>query len=254
MALQDWPFSLIGYPEHQRSGVPVIGVSHLSTHTALRLAESMGISGGWLQTEGVAGACLEGAESSEPTWAELAHMFLEQRVAYTEGMVSGSLRFVASTDAHEAVPQDRELCDWAEEQGRLWIEVIDNEYAYLGNLQIEQIDRLLCWYCAQRPVDQNWREHRIDKRLAGLLRDGLFEHGWTRNGALVQVARKAQVPLWGGIHEQCILDHDQCPSLSSVGLVVNAQLSGSKWSGKAKSQACPLNDVTGRLYGRPSVR
>ena len=52
MATQNWSMSLTGYPAHARSGTRVIGVSHMSTFAAIRVAEALGLATGWLFAEG----------------------------------------------------------------------------------------------------------------------------------------------------------------------------------------------------------
>ena len=177
MPLLDWSMNIVGYPPHQRSGSAVVGVTHMSTHTALRVAEALGLYTGWLQAEGEQPQ-LEGIEVRDPAWVVLAELFVEQRVAYTEGVVSGSLVFGAAVPANGQPPRDRSLIAWTEAGGRPWMQIVDNENVYFGGLDEAGIDLLLSWFLCQKPLDLEWREQTLDPDAGAALRRGLFQHGW----------------------------------------------------------------------------
>jgi hypothetical protein len=177
----------------------------------------------------------------------LAEMFADRRVVMTDGIASGTLTFVAAVPATGQPPGDRALTAWADDRQLPWVEVIDNEVAYWGGLTAGQVDRLLAWFCCQRPVDQDWRAVRVAAPVAARLRAGLFEHGWTRNLALVREGKKPTVDLWGGVHGSCILDHRHLPLPSQVHTGVRLALVGEEWTAKDLGDRCSLSDDTGKL-------
>ena len=237
--------TIIGYTEHQLSGARVVGVSHMSTHAALRFAESIGLFTGWLITESEQPQ-LEGIQSGAPTWVALAEMFVEGRVANTEGIVSGTVIFAAAVPANGKPPRDRSMKTWAEEGGRVWIEVIDNETAYIGGLDDDGVDKLLQWFVAQLPLNLDWRETDFEDEIRSDLRSGLFEHGWTRNCSLVTSGWRTSVDLWSGVHARCVLPHDDLKHLNSQPMGVRLSLKGECWHGRTLGDACPLDVDTGR--------
>jgi hypothetical protein len=187
-AAQNWSMTILGYRRHQRSAAAVVGVSHMSTHEVMRFAETLQLYTGWLLATG-SQPQLEGVRAGRPTWVALAEMFADRRIAKTEGVTSGSLVFVAAVPAQGQPPTDRPLTQWADEQRLPWVEVVDNEAAYWGGLSDAQVDRLLAWFCAQRPLELDWRESAFDAATSARLRHGLFEHGWTRNLELARPGR-----------------------------------------------------------------
>jgi len=247
----DWSMTMLGYPAHQLSGVPVVGVSHMSTHAALRFAESIGCYTGWLQADGQQ-AQLDGLVAGKPTWVALAELFVEGRIANTEGVVSGDLHFAAAVPANGEPPGDRSLEHWAESGQRLWLRVIDNEFTYFGGLDDGALERLLCWFISQRPLDESWQDQRIDPKLVEELIDGLFAHGWSRNYSLVRHGRKPTVELWGGAHARCVLQHQELHRLGAVNHGMQLSRRSAIWKGAVLDRDCPLNDETGRLRPRPT--
>lgn len=246
MAISNWSMNVIGYPAHRRSGSPVVGVSHMSTHEVLRFAEVLQLATGWLRAEG-SQPQLERVRGNDTSWVSLAELFADRRVVMTDGLASGSLVFVAARPAHGTPPADRTLAAWAVERQLTWVEVIDNEIAYWGGLKPPQVDRLLAWFLCQRPLDRDWRATRLPPPLAGRLRHGLFEHGWTRNLELVKTGKRPSVDLWGGIHATCILDHAALPAPSRVNTGFHFALAGDEWEGAELGGRCPLNDDNGKL-------
>ena len=98
MPILNWSSTILGYPAHARSAVPVIALSHMNTHEALRFAESIGLFTGWIITEQPQ-PLLQGLLEGKPSWVSLAEMFVERRIVKTEGMVSGSVVFTAAVPA-----------------------------------------------------------------------------------------------------------------------------------------------------------
>lgn len=246
MATSNWSMTVIGYPAHRRSGSPVVGLSHMSTHEVLRFAETMQLATGWLRAEG-SQPQLERVRGGDTTWVALAELFADRRVVMTDGLASGSLVYVAAKPGHGTPPADRTLAAWAVEHQLTWVEVIDNEIAYWGGLKPLQIDRLLAWFLCQRPLVHDWRTTRLLAPIAGRLRQGLFEHGWTRNLELAKAGKEPVVDLWGGVHATCILDHAALPTPSRVGTGVHLALVGEEWNGSELGGRCPLNDDNGKL-------
>ena len=95
MPILNWSSTILTYPAHARSAVPVIALSHMNTHEALRFAESIGLFTGWVITEQPQ-PLLQGLLEGKPSWVSLAEMFVERRIVKTEGMVSGSVIFTAA--------------------------------------------------------------------------------------------------------------------------------------------------------------
>jgi hypothetical protein len=237
--------TMIGYPAHRRSAASVIGLSHMSTHDVMRFAEQMQFKTGWLLAEG-AQPQLERVKVGTPIFVTLGQLFAEQRIVKTEGIASGSLVFVAASADAPKPPTDRTLLAWADAQTLPWVEIIDNEIAYWGGLTEAQIDRLLAWFCCQRPMECDWLKARLDQKTAARLRRGLFDHGWTRNLELAK-PRKPMLDLWGGAHRSCILDHTSVPVLSQVNAGVRLTLSGDTWIGADLGDRCILSDDNGKL-------
>ena len=101
----------------------------------------MGAYTGWTVVDGIQEQIDHPGEG--PQWTVLAELFVEGRVANTEGMMGGALEFVAAPQAAGEPPADRSLREWAEELGALWVHVIDNEMAYWGDSKTI-ISR--CWF------------------------------------------------------------------------------------------------------------
>jgi hypothetical protein len=247
MALLNWSMTIIGYPAHARSASRVVGITHMSTHEALQFAENIGVSAGWLQVEGQQPQ-LERIREGTRVDVSLSELFASSRVIQTEGVASGALTFVAADPAQGKPPGDRPLTAWAEERGAVWLEVIDNDLAYLGGLNDDQVGRLLTWFLCRRPLELDWRKCVLDARIAARLRIGLFEHGWTRNLELVKPARRITCDLWGGVHRKCRLDHGALPAPTQVQSGLRLSVENGQWTGKdLADQRCLLNDDTGKL-------
>lgn len=246
MAITNWSMSILGYPAHTRGAARVVGVSHMSTHEALRFAEHLGLGAGWLLAEG-AQPQLERVRQGAPLGVSLVELFADSRVVKTEGMASGSLIFVAAPLHRGQPPADRPLTDWADSNGNPWVEVVDNEVAYWGGLSDAQIDRLLALFLCRRPVDADYRLGEWNPKAAARLRAGLCEHGWSRN---LDLAKRSppQCELWGGIHRTCCLDHTNRPLLSQINIGVRVTLDAGRWELKELfNTPCPLADETGKL-------
>lgn len=240
----NWSMTAAGYPAHTRSGARVVGVSHMSTFAAMRFLEEIGVSTGWLLAEG-SQPQLERVTVGRATRVGLPELFAERRVVRTEGLASGSLLFAAGARAGEP-PPDRPLIPWAEARGQVWLELVDNEVAYWGGLEDGHLDRLLLWFICQRPIEIDWRSLRIEPRTMTLLRHGLFEHGWSRNLALVKPERGIS-ELWGGIHRHALVDtrHHPRPGAVQVGLRLRQEFR--EIDAKDILERCPLDDDTGKL-------
>jgi hypothetical protein len=250
MPLLDWSMNIVGYRPPQRSGAAVVGVTHMNTHAALRVAEELGLYTGWLHAEGQQPQ-LEGIEARDPVWVVLAELFVEQRIAKTEGVVSGSLTFGAAVPANGQPPRDRSLIAWTEAGRRPWMQVVDNENVYFGGLDDAGVDQLLCWFLSQRPLNQDWREVHLAEGGAAVLRRGLFEHGWSRNGDLVMTGWRPTVDLWAGVHALSPLEHDEMQRLSSLQKGVRVACKSGEWAVRPLvDEDCPLDDETGRAAPR----
>ncbi|HEX3133024.1 MAG TPA: hypothetical protein VHX44_05505 [Planctomycetota bacterium] len=247
MALLNWSMTILGYSAHARTASRVVGLTHMSTHDALHFIEVQGLSTGWLQVEG-SQPQLERIREGTRVDVNLPELFASSKIIQTEGVASGALTFVAADPKLGKPPSDRTMITWAEELHRPWLEVIDNDVAYFGGLDNAQIDTLLRWYLARRPADLDWRKTVLDPRLAARLRQGLFDHGWTRNLELVKVSRKTFCDLWGGVHRKCLLDHAAIPGPMQVQIGLRLCHENGTWTGKDISdQRCVLNDDTGKL-------
>jgi hypothetical protein len=247
MALLNWSMTIAGYHAHARSGSRVVGISHMSTHEALRFAENQELSTGWLLAEG-SQPQLERVRQGTPVGVSLGELFAESRVVKTEGLASGSLVFTSASPARGQPPGDRSLIAWAEERHQPWVEVIDNDAAYWGGLSDPQIDRLLAWFLCRRPVEQDWRKVTVEAKTAAHLRQGLFEHGWTRNLELVKTKPRTTLELWGGVHRKCILDPAAFPSPTQVQIALRLELEDAQWWGRElEDRRCLLSDETGKL-------
>jgi hypothetical protein len=253
MAVLNWSMTILGYPAHARSGVRMIGLTHMSTFAVMRVLESCGVVNGWLLAEG-SQPQLERVRSGAATWVGLSELFRERRVVKTEGLANGRLVFAAAVPGSggnpAAPPTDRPLVAWAESRGQPWVEVVDNECAYWGNLSDRHIAQLLAWFASQRPLDADWRQLRFEPRTLALLRHGLFEHGWTRNLGLVRPDR-ATAELWGGVHRACQLEGAAAaapPQKVQSGL--RLRIDAGELLAKEMSERCPLSDETGKTGPR----
>lgn len=224
----------------------MVGISHMSTHEVMRFAEEQHFKTGWLMAEG-SQTQLERVKEGTPHWVTLTQLFAEQRIVKTEGVASGSVVFVAATPEAGQPPADRGLQQWAETRKLPWVEIIDNEVAYWGGLSDAQVDRLMNWFCCQRPIETDWRKAHLEAKAAARLRRGLFEHGWTRNLELAKPRKKPTLDLWGGAHRSCILDHNQVPAPSQVSSGVRLTLEGDAWSVVDLNERCILSDDNGKL-------
>jgi len=238
--------TIAGYGAHQRRAAEVVGVSHMSTHEVMRFAEVAQCYTGWLLAEG-SQPQLEGVRAGTAQWVALAEMFADRRIVMTDGLASGPLLFVAALPAHGQPPADRPLLDWADGHRLPWVQIIDNEAAYWGGLSEALVERLLAWFCSQRPLALDWRTTRFDRTAAGRLRRGLFDHGWTRNLDLVKSARRTTVDLWGGVHGSCILDHRQFPVPSTAHAGVRLTLADHQWTAGDLGERCQIDDDNGKL-------
>ena len=251
MPILNWSSTILGYPAHTRSAVPVIALSHMNTHEALRFAESIGLFTGWIITEQPQ-PLLQGLLEGKASWVSLAEMFVERRIVKTEGMVSGSVVFTAAVPADGDPPADRSLITWAEELGHPWVLAVDNECAYWGGLGDIQIDALLRWFVSRHPSSVRWQDVRFTTDLARRLQKGLFTHGWSINHNLVSEGRSGRVEIWGGVHERCILEHQAIHRLSSVNEGYRLTLRTATWTGEhIEEDECPIDDVTGRVNRQP---
>lgn len=248
MALLDWSMVMAGYPANERNRLRSVGVSHMSTHSMLRVAEHIGIYTGWIACAGVTEQF--DRDRDDPQWTVLAELFVENRVANTEGMTSGTVTLVGAVPADGDPPADRDLIDWAEENGRVWVQVLDNERAYWGGLSDQQIERLLVWFLNQRPLNDPWQDQELHKNLRKALLSGLFQHGWTRNCSLVEEDGKAGQQVWGGIPKDTDVDRDDLSTLQQVDTGWYCSRSGQTWKGLKLDIPCPLDEVRGRTYGR----
>jgi hypothetical protein len=144
-------------------------------------------------------------------------------------------------------PGDRSLITWAEELGRPWALVVDNECTYWGGLGDIMCDALLRWFCGRHPVGGRWQDYRFDTRLARILHRGLFDHGWTRNHDQVVTGMFPRIDLWGGLHARSILEHQPTHALSSVQRGLRLTLRGLTWTSEELEPPTPLDAETGRV-------
>ncbi len=205
---------------------------------------------GWLLADG-ATPQLEHVRRGTPTGVSLRELINDRRVAHTEGVSAGTLVFAAGATTGPKPGDAQPLAAWAEANQQPWVEIIDNEVAYWGNLAPAQVERLVAWFCCQRPMDADWRKLRLEPRTWARLRSGLFDHGWTRNLELVHAQRQT-TDLWGGVHRACHLEHASRPAPSLVQAGLRLRLSLGELVGDELDEACPLADDTGRLAGRRS--
>ena len=242
MANLNWSMTITGYPAHARSGTRVVGLTHMSTFSALRVAEGLGLLGGWVFAEGTHPQ-LSGLRAGACTPVVVSELFAAGMVVQTEGLANGSLVFAAGdADASEPL-SGRSLIAWAEARNQPWFEVIDNEVAYWGGLDDARLAKLLTWFLCQRPVDQDWRRVVMEPRTFTRLRHGLFEHGWTRNLELVQRDRQ---DLWAGVHQSCPLEHRRLPLPTKMGSGLRLRLDLGEFTARDLSERCPIHDDTGR--------
>lgn len=241
----NWSVTAIGYPPHAKAGVRVVALSHMSTFAALRFCEDIGIRTGWMRSEG-SQPQLEDVPQDTPTWVALGKLFADARVIQTEGLASGRLLYAAATPAAGKPADDRPLTAWAEQHHQPWLEVLDNENCLWGGLSDPQLSKLLVWFCCQRPMEADWRQVRLESRAFARLRQGLFEHGWTRNLALVRSERRA-CDLWGGVHRTCGLDHGGLPQPSQAQTGLRLRVDLNELSAIELTERCPIADDTGKL-------
>jgi hypothetical protein len=241
----NWSMTAIGYPAHARSGSRVIAISHMSTFGALRFAEEIGIRSGWMLAEG-SQPQLEDVTMGAPTWVALGKLFADSQVVATEGLAHGRLTFAAATPAAGQPPVGGQLSHWAETHHQPWLEVIDNESCSWGGLTDTQLGRLITWFCCQRPFDSDWRQVRIESRTFARLRAGLFDHGWSRNLALVRPERKS-LDLWGGVHRGVHLEHGHLPAPGQAQAGLRLRIDLGEMSATELTDRCPLSDDTGKV-------
>ena len=249
--MQDWAMSMIGYPAHRRAARPVVGLSHCHTHAALRLAEHLGWYTGWLVADSEQPQ-LVGLRPGEPVWMAIAEWFVDDRIPYTEGVISGNCTFVHATAAMGEPPSDRTLVEWAEEHQLAWFQVSDNEFSYWGGLDEQAHQALLTWFACQHLNDVDWRDVTMDQRLYHQLGVGLFAHGWTLNGELVQLGgllSKTRCDLWGGVpqHVNMRIDRQGVPAFSQVQQGMRLIFKQGGWQGQLLTCDCPIKDEDGRL-------
>lgn len=235
----------IGYPPHAKASVRVVAISHMSTFAALRFCDEIGIRTGWLLTQG-SQTQLEEVPGGVPTWVALGKLFADARVVATEGLASGRIIYAAATPAAGKPAGDRELTAWAELHHQPWLEVVDNEQCLWGGLSDAQLARLLAWFACQRPMEVDLKQLRVESRCFARLRQGLFDHGWTRNLALVRTERRT-VDLWGGVHRTCMLDHAGLPLPSQANAGVRLRIDLGELSAAELTERCPVADDTGKL-------
>ncbi|NRA36763.1 MAG: hypothetical protein HRU15_01370 [Planctomycetes bacterium] len=250
MPITDWSMTILGYQKHIYSGSEVIGVSHISTHDALVIADAVGMHNGWIWCDEMA-AQLEDLPSDRPTWNKLSDLFEEERVIKTEGMVGGLLSFAAV--AEDLSPKaDRQPREWAEDNSAPWLESIDNEMAFFGGLSEDQQRKLMLWFLCRRPLNGQWQEMSLDDVTWADLRKGLFHGGWSRNCNLVEDGRRVRQELWCGVHENCALDIADRPRLSLVNSGLKLRSHNHAWAIESREDKCPLDDDYARLF--PPVR
>lgn len=249
MPITDWSMTILGYQEHVYSGSEVIGVSHMSTHDALVIADAVGLNHGWIWCDEMA-AQLEDLPADRATWNTLQDLFADERVIKTEGMVGGLLSFVAANE--DAVPDDRTPREWAEDKGCAWLESVDNEMAFFGGLNDQQQRQLMTYFLCRRPLDGQWKDTTIDDALWTELRSNLFQAGWTRNYNLVEDGRRIRQEIWAGIHENCPLDTNDRPCLSLMNSGLKLRNRNQAWFIESREGNCPLDDEYARLF--PPVR
>ncbi len=246
----NWPQTILGYPEHTRSGARVVGVAHMSTFAAMRFAEELGIRTGWLVADGALPQ-LENVRQGAPTSVSLAAMIADRRVVMTEGVAQGTLVF-AGASGDGSRPGAEPLKHWAEAHRQVWVEVIDNEISFWGGLSDLQVGRLLTWFLCQHPFEVDWTKARIEKRTLARLRAGLFDHGWIRNLSLVRNERKL-CDLWGGVHASSVLEHANRPQPNQVQAGLRLTLDFGEFTSTELAERCPLSDDTGKVVsGRTS--
>jgi len=247
----DWAATIKGYPPHELGARRVVACSHMPTHDALRFARSAGLSKGWMLASEPQPQ-LEGVPEGETVAVDLEHLFDRGRIAYTEGVVSGSVVYAMAPEGEP--PGDRDLVTWAEERGVAWVRVVDNEVAYWGDVDRDLSRDLLRWFCAQHPINLPWYETAFEEELEEALHHGLFEHGWTRNVTLADGNRRRQLDLWGGVHTQSMVEHQAQHLLSAVQHGIRLTWRDDRWEGAViDDRACPLNDQTGRVV-QPAPR
>lgn len=250
MAVANWSMSVLGFPAHARAVVPVVAVTHMSTFLAMRFAEKVGLATGWMQAEGDHPQ-LDRLSVERPTWVALPDLFSQSRIVATEGLAPGRLVLAAATTTGQQ-PDARPLAEWAAAHGLPWIEIVDNEVCYWGGLDDKRTERLLAWFILQRQNDGDWARCAVDRRLSARLRQGLFEHGWTRCLALARPERRA-TDLWGGLHRTSLIRGHAAPALSQVQSGLRIRLDLGELIGSELTETCPLADETGKLVpGRPS--
>ncbi len=242
MSIQNWSMTVAGYPAHTRSGVRVVGVTHMSTYAALSVAQAMGLDRGWLFAEGSLPQ-LAGLRAGACTQLRLSETLAAGLVVQTEGLANGSLVFAGASPEPGEPLSGRSLIAWAEARNQPWVEVIDNEIAYWGGLDDARVGKLLAWFLCQRPFVGDWRKLVFEPRALGRLRHGLFEHGWTRNLGLVRSDRQ---DLWAGVHQACALEHSRLSLPSKVGSGVRVTLSLGEFTLREIPERCPINDETGK--------
>jgi hypothetical protein len=241
----NWSTTAIGFPPHAKAGVRVVAISHMSTFAALRLCEDIGIRTGWILADAQQHQ-LEQVPADAPTWVALGKLFADARVIATEGLASGRLVFAAATPAAGKPIDDRPLTAWAEQHHQPWLEVVDNEICWWGGLSDIQLARLLAWFTCQRPIEVDWKAVRVESRCFARLRQGLFEHGWTRNLALVRPERKS-LDLWGGVHRTCMIEHAGIALPGQANTGVRLRIDLNELSATDLTERCPVADDNGKL-------
>ena len=251
MALLNWSMSLQGYPAQSLATRPAIGMSHISTYQLLRLFQGVGVRSGWL-LDTSASDQVAGLDAGQVNWVDLDELFLGERVALTEGLVSGSLVFVAAASSDGTPPGDSadSLLSWAEDKQIPWARSIDNEYAYAGDLNETLITAIVTNFLSDRPLHIDWQRVTVSPTARHNLVQGLFEHGWTRNLSLVHDAdgRRPTLDLWGGVFADCLLQGEGRPGLATVDLGVRLQLRGQQWEiDQVIETPCPLREESGQV-------
>ena len=251
MPLLNWSMSILGYPAQTYSTRPALGLSHISTYQLLRIFQGVGIRSGWL-FDASASDQVSGLDSGQANWVDLDELFLGDRVALTEGLVSGTLVFVAAPQDAGSPPatSEADLLSWAEDKKVPWARSIDNEYAYAGDLTDALLVACLNHFLSERPLHVDWQRVTLAPSTLHNLKEGLFQHGWTKNLSLVQDAdgRRPMVDLWGGTFDDCLLQHDAQPNLTQADLGVRLQLRGQQWEiDQVIETPCPLRDDTGQV-------
>ncbi len=146
--------------------------------------------------------------------------------------------------------QQTQWGEWAMNQRIPLIDLHDNQFATFANFS-RDAERAIFWKFVQVAGSRKWSERlSIEDAAWGLIRDGLFAHGWTiRSSASSESLGDNSVELWGGTLAYSVQSSGHRLSSVNKQLVLRCD-SSKRCSAEVRAVSCPLDDVNGQPLAR----